>query len=465
MIGGDKLIPRWRFDATSVFRGVLIAGFLLTVAVNQPGHLSFDSVVQLHEGRTQIRDTWAPAIYSAILGAFDRIVPGTGLYLVVSLALIFGSLLALRKLRTSMAWTGPISAILIVFTPDFLIGQGAIWKDVLFANLSVVAFVVLAFVAKDWAKGRVPWISMIGIVVLLAIAAQVRQNGLISTAFAALVLGWIAGRRGWWSGLLWGSSLFFLVVLLSQVFGLLSLPSHGPRDTGFDAGLAVLQRYDIVGVAAGDPSFDPAIIGKVSPEVARDIRVRGVAVYSPVRVDFLHRDRAFLDAFKLIPAKIIDRQWQDMIRDHPAAYLKHRLEVFRWVFLTPMIDSCIPIFVGVEGPAQKIADLKIMAGVDANDQRLFNYGTWFLDTPVFSHLSYALICLVAVILLILRREPQDIAIIGLMLAALGFVASFFVISIACDYRYLYFIDLAALIGLVYLAIDPPLAALGLGRSK
>jgi uncharacterized membrane protein YphA (DoxX/SURF4 family) len=45
--------------------------------------------------------------------------------------------------------------------------------------------------------------------------------------------------------------------------------------------------------------------------------------------------------------------------------------------------------------------------------------------------------------------------IGLMLAGLGFAASFLFLSIACDYRYLYMLDLSALVGLVYVAIDPP----------
>jgi hypothetical protein len=44
--------------------------------------------------------------------------------------------------------------------------------------------------------------------------------------------------------------------------------------------------------------------------------------------------------------------------------------------------------------------------------------------------------------------------IGLQLAAIGFAASFLVISIACDYRYLYFLDVAALTGLLYLSLDP-----------
>ena len=38
------------------------------------------------------------------------------------------------------------------------------------------------------------------------------------------------------------------------------------------------------------------------------------------------------------------------------------------------------------------------------------------------------------------------AVAGLQIAALAFALSFFVVSIACDYRYLYFLDLAAMTG-------------------
>ena len=58
-------------------------------------------------------------------------------------------------------------------------------------------------------------------------------------------------------------------------------------------------------------------------------------------------------------------------------------------------------------------------------------------------------------LFLLRRQPADIAMAALQLAGVGFTASFFLISIACDYRYLYFTDLAALVGLVYAAVEFP----------
>ncbi|OHB35210.1 MAG: hypothetical protein A2882_14665 [Phenylobacterium sp. RIFCSPHIGHO2_01_FULL_70_10] len=93
--------------------------------------------------------------------------------------------------------------------------------------------------------------------------------------------------------------------------------------------------------------------------------------------------------------------------------------------------------------------------MEPQDQALYNYSTWFLDTPVFSHVFYALIALVVAGVLVWRGEAVDLVIAALLASALAFTASFALISIACDYRYLYFLDVAALSGLLYLALDPP----------
>ena len=58
-------------------------------------------------------------------------------------------------------------------------------------------------------------------------------------------------------------------------------------------------------------------------------------------------------------------------------------------------------------------------------------------------------------LLLRRRDPADCAVIGLLVGALAFTASFAIISVACDYRYLYLMDLAGMAGLLYVALDPP----------
>ena len=77
-------LPRPTFTASQALGAVLMAGYVLMLALNLPGHMSYDSLAQLHEGRMDVRETWGPALYAWILGFFDDISPGTGLYVAAS---------------------------------------------------------------------------------------------------------------------------------------------------------------------------------------------------------------------------------------------------------------------------------------------------------------------------------------------------------------------------------------------
>jgi hypothetical protein len=460
-----RQISDLRVDPATAFRLVLAVGFLVMVGANMPGQISTDSVMQLFEGRHHVRETFGPAVYAAILGGFDSIVPGTGLYLAASGALLFASLAGLRTLRPRMSWFGPLVALAVVLSPALVIYQGVVWKDVLFANLCVAGFVLLARAAAAWTRPGRPWITLATVVVLLALAAQVRQNGLIAVGPAALVMAWTARVGGLKAMLGWSLGLLLGVLALSYAFGVMSQPAKAGADQATHVGIRILQHYDIVGAVAHDKGLRLDKIRLADPLAERVVRIRGAAVYSPERIDYFELDPVMNKTLWRLSDSVVDAQWRDLIVHHTSDYLAHRWDAFRWVLTTPMIDSCLPIFVGVEGPPAKLTDLNLARAVDDADRSLLNYGTWFLDTPVFSHISYALAAAIAALVMLWRGEPQDVAMAGLMVAGLGFAASFFVISIACDYRYLYFLDLAALAGVLYLAIDPPVRMFGRGRSR
>jgi hypothetical protein len=84
--------------------------------------------------------------------------------------------------------------------------------------------------------------------------------------------------------------------------------------------------------------------------------------------------------------------------------------------------------------------------IRAQDRFLYNYVARFFHTPVLSHLLYGALAMLALTFLLRRRTSADLAVAGLQVAALLFALSFFVVSVACDYRYLYFLDLAAMTG-------------------
>jgi hypothetical protein len=193
-----------------------------------------------------------------------------------------------------------------------------------------------------------------------------------------------------------------------------------------------------------------------NPAATAIVEARAKIDYSGRRVDFIDRDKVITDAMWAIPDEVSSRQWVDLVTRHPGLYLRLRWEDFRWLLMPPVIDFCLPVYVGVDAPEPLMEGMKLQHRYVQSDVELTNYASWFLDSPAYSHLAYALISLVLAGLLLLRRQPADIAMAAMQLAGVGFTASFFLISIACDYRYLYFTDLAALVGLVYAALDLPL---------
>lgn len=441
--------------ASQVVRGVLIAGLLLMLGASLPGHLSYDSLAQLAEGRTGVRTTWGPAMFAWLLGVFDAMVPGTGLYVIASAALLFFSLSALRATRPQVSWWAVPMTVLLVLSPMVLIYQAIVWKDVLFANLAIAGFVCLARAPALWDRPGPRWLALCGAMLALATAALVRQNGLVVVLLAAVTLGAIRWREGWRDAVRWGLGGLLATLVLMQLLGAVAQPkSDGPGKSA-NVGVRILQHYDIVGAVARDPAYPLSHIQAANPAAAAAIR-SGVAVYSPQRVDFFDKDPTLGQALWQTPKEAVQAEWQELITRHPGAYLAQRGDVFRWLLLTPELEACLPEFVGVSGPEPLVTGLKLTNAIDPADWSLHNYATYFYSTPVFSHLAYALIALGVAGFLLWRRSPEDLAIAGLLLGALAFTASFFVISIACDYRYLYFLDIAALTGLFYLVLDPSL---------
>ena len=436
-------------------RAVSVAGLLAMLGANLPGHLSYDSVAQLYEGHFHVRNTWGPALYAWVLGLFDGFIPGTSLYVTVSAALLFLSLASLPDLRPRTRWLATVVLGLLILTPQLFIYQAIVWKDVMFANCAVAACVLIAHAARRWEARPRRWAMLAAALVLMAAGTQVRQNGLIAGLFAAVAVGCLGAQGRWRRGVVWGVGAFAALIVTGWLETRLSEPPHAPADTATSTGLHIVQTYDVIGAASLDPGYRLTVLAAQDPAAAQLVAQRGKLDWSGRRVDFLDRDPAIQGPINAFSNEAWARQWRDLVIRHPGLYLKVRLTDFRWVFFPPVIDWCLPVYVGVDAPAAKMAPLGLVHRFTQADAELNNYASWFLGTPVLEHLTWTLASLALGGLFLWRRERVDLPMAALQFAGVAFAASFLVISIACDYRYLYFTDLAAMTGLVYAAVDPP----------
>jgi len=439
---------------------VLTIGYGAMLAVNLPGHLSFDSIVQLHEGRLHVRDTWAPAIYGAVLGAFDRLLPGTALYVAASGLLFFGSLASLILLRPKTSWAAVLVALALVCSPLVLIYQGIVWKDVLFANFAVAGCICLAHAAKAWPRLMLRWAWLAAALALLGLAGLVRQNGLLVAVTAALALGWTARGRGWRMALVWGLGGLAAVVAVSHVLSVAVEPTPTSAAEATTKGVRILRRYDVVAAVARDPHVKLEAMTRANAAATAVIRADAAKFYTAQRVDTLGIDSSVGQALREIEPKAIEADWRAIVTERPDLYIHDRLGIFHWLLAPPELERCLPVFIGVDGPADKLAALKIAPRRSPADEALHRYAKFFYPTPLYSHLTYGALALLTALGLLIRRDPADIPIAALMLGAVGFAASFLVISLACDFRYLYLLDLAGMTGLFYLALDPRLRRRG-----
>ena len=449
-MSANEFAPRW------AYRLVLLAALAGMIRLNWPGHFSVDSVLALHEGRFGLRETWNPAIFGWLLGSLDRIQPGAALAVVLNGILLFGSWMLLPTLRARTHWLGAVLALGVIALPQVLVYPAIVWKDVMFAVAAVAGFVVLALsVQSQSAPGR--WFGLILSALLFAIAGLLRQNGLILALPAALALAWATSVPGWARAVRRGFGWLASVAVLALILSIVAQPQGvGAPDGAGAKGIRLLQSYDLAAAAALQPGRAMPNIDRAAPSVGTYLRDHADRVYSPERVDTMTADPWLAKHLPSVSRATIQADWFGLITGDPGLYLRGRWLAFQQVFATPAIDRCLPVHVGITGPAKALSDLKMARRADAHDGRIYNYVTWFLDTPAMSHLTFGGLAIGVFMLLMVRRDPADLIMASLMVGALGFAASFFVISIACDYRYLYVLDLAALTGVLYLAIDPRL---------
>jgi hypothetical protein len=435
---------------------LLVAGFLLIAAINLPGHLSYDSIMQLNEGRRGFYANWHPPMMSWTLGVLDWVWPGTALFTIFDLLLIFGSLAALFWLKPGRGRAATIVLALCLLTPQLLLYEGIVWKDVLFADLAVAGFAALAVAGECWER---LWLRL-GLAALafffFSVATLVRQNGGIVLPAGIVALGWIAWRQSP-AKKIRAAALYGFCALAGSALAVVGMHSalalRIRGDTSPALGFRLLEFYDLIGAAKTDPRFQFTYFADDDPALEQLMRTDGVRLYTPERNDTLALSQRLQRAYFSSPDETIPEEWHQLIVAHPGLYLHVRAEIFRWILFTPDLPACRPIYSGIDGPAEQMKKLGLRKRFDARDGALDFYGKRFIGTPVLSHVFFALLALASLVFLFARRTAADIAIAFMLLSTFAFTASFFVISIACDYRYLYFLDLATMVALFHLALD------------
>ena len=460
MLTPPRSSPRRPSASLIVLALVLAAGAAASVMLSWPGQFSPDSVWQLQQGRAGIYNSWHPPVMAWLLGVFDRISSGAGGFVLFDAAMGYGALLAFAALSSGPRWIGVAVAAALAASPLMLLYQGDVWKDVLFADTAVAGFAALAWSARLWPRPALRYSLAALAVALFALACLVRQNGLLiplwgTAGFAAVAWRGSPPRRRL-AAVAHGVGALAACLALAAA-GATALAWRSDGEPAQAEQVEWVQVWDLAGAVRLQPGLDLGALEQDAPDAADLVR-RFAKAWSPVRIDSLVLFPGAQDALdEAGPA--VAGQWRRLILDHPLLYARVRLSVLGQIATTPDLMACRPLFIGLDAPPAMLKALKLAPRHRPQDAWARRYGLAFVGTPVLSHLVYAALAtiLAALAMRDLRRGgPMDrIAVIALIAAAFSFAASFLVVGLACDYRYLYLADLAAMAALTHRAAARP----------
>lgn len=439
----------WMLLGSKSLAYAMVGGFVvLACLVNFPGHMSLDSLVQLSEGRSGNFVSFNPPFASILIALFDRIYAGTGLLMVFNIVM-FG--LALILMLRTLQRTNPLSNLLLLAmlaSPITLIYNGIIWKDVMFANFALLAFSLLI------ASERQPsWGKTLLIMILLAMASLIRQQGIIVALIASLAMPFALRWQQqfhWFIRIGLGLSIFLALIIISKLLFLLAtLGTHGANSGAYSTPILLLMLYDIAGMVKYRPDIDLSILATAGSNVPL-LKQLILKQYTAQRIDTLDLFSALPSASNLYAH--VTRQWIHLLTSNPDAYLTHRIDVFSWQLGLHDQTKCLPVHIGFDTSNNAlIQQLNIKQISSPYSHRLWLYAKMLFNTPVFSGASYMLMQLAIMSILLTKGLKHHLAAATLAVAGTLFTLSYFVVGIACDLRYTYFTLISAMFVTVYVA--------------
>lgn len=420
----------WR--GTAIVAALAALGFGLTQIIFYPGIMTYDAKYVYLYIKGGVGD-WQSPVMTWLWSVIDPIAPGPGSMFLLSTSaywLAF-ALIALLLLRRSLALA--VLLMVLALTPPALALLGVIWRDVLLANIWLLA-AALAFCAADSRKGQ--WALQAAALALIAFGVLLRPNAVLAAPVLAAYVLWPHAFRFKRSILVYipaGLAMYALVPLI--YYGALHAKRENP--------LHSIMVFDLGGIShfAKENQF-PVTWSPQENALVTD------GCYKPTLWDiyWTHEPCKFvmarLETEKVFGTPKLVAAWRDAILHHPVAYLEHR-SAFMWTLLTgrnlamwqhDIEDYTKPVFPG--RPA--FAAFRSIYDV-------------LYPTPLFRAWPWLLLCIALTGLALRRRETAEGAfVIGVCGSAVFYVLTYFPVGVAPDYRYVYWAVLAGLSGLAVL---------------
>ena len=422
-------VTSWR--ARLALAALIAAGYGLTLLVFYPGVMTYDAKYVYEDIAKHALGDWQSPVMTVLWALIDPIAPGSGsMFLLIATFYWLGfGLLAFTIARRSI-WLAMLVPILALTPPAFVF-VGIIWRDVLFATIWLLAAVIVFASA-----GRSAGLRVAGQVVAMALCALgvlLRPNALIAAPILSAYIFWPTRFS-------WKRTAILFVPAMAGFFVLVQLVYYGALGAKRQHPMQSIMVFDLGGISHFTKENQFPVTWSASESA---LLLNGC--YHPTEWDIYWRlepcqfvMHKLEKSEKLFGTSAVTSAWANAVLHHPIAYLEHR-GGFIWNFLA---GSNFTMWTyDIERTNQKVfPDRKAFVALEAIHDVL-------KPTPLFRAGSWLAVCLVVCGFAWRRREtPEGAFAIGICGTAAVYVATFFAVGVASDFRYGYLAVLASVAG-------------------
>ena len=418
-----------RGKATTALLLLLGAGFTVSVLVFYPGYITVDARYVYAEAKAWHFGDWQSPAMGVLWRLIDLLAPGSvGMFLltVTLYWLSFGTLgfIALRRSN----WLA-LATPLLAFSPPAFFFIGLIWRDILFGVVWLFAAVLVFAVAER--QGVLRFIAQSLALFLVAFGVLLRPNAVIAAPLLAIYAIWPTRFR--LTRLAIGflpAVVVFCGLVPAVYYGLLGAERQNP--------LHSIVVFDLGGVTyfSGENQFpvqwseeQKVLLATKCYDPARWDTYWHVPPCAFVMQRLERADDPVFGRPRLVQA------WWDAVTGHPWSYLAHRA-TFMWQFLARS-NLVLPVWDWADphssyGHSAYLQPLLHLHDILAPGMS-FRPGLWLLLAVGVGIFAWPA-----------REAAAGAFAVAVTSCAAIYVASFFVLGVAADFRYCYWCVLATL---------------------
>lgn len=432
---------------------MIMIGFGISLSLLYPGHYSFDSAYQYWQARTGKFSNVTPVpmigLWSVLLDVFGN--PAS--LLCLNLGLFWAGLglcFASRTMPLALAATG---IAVCGLSPLVLMQMGHLLSDAHVAALLVLATGLFATCRVGDSGYKVCFAFL-----LIVYAGCIRQNALA----AVVPFGAVA------ASIMFPPPRLRILLAGAVVTALITLAVS----TAFDRTLAVERRplwpmLAIWDLAAMSVASNQLLLPAFTHGPGLDVEeLRETRAFDPVSAAPLFaRSRSGMKsglegAFSVEQQRELAASWLSALRDHPSAYLGHRMRTSALLFGRHGSETSGLAYYPTQTSYRDNPELPARWNPSAH-QYLVDLADRLVSTWFFSALPYLLIHLTIWVLAARRRQhPHATIVLGVTSSALLYSASFVILAPSAELRFLTWPIIAApLVAMLWFAAPRNLATI------